>query len=64
MGYTITEGFFNKNKKLRLKSVPKEESNKIQIEEEDNSNESKNSEEKNVELDYNTSSNFYKNTIS
>ena len=64
MGYTITEGFYNKNKKLKLKSVPKDESKKIQIEEEDNSIESKNSEEKIDELDYNTSSNFYKNTIS
>ena len=64
MGYTITEGFFNKNKKLKLRSVPKDESKKIQIEEEDNSVESKNSEEKNDELDYNTTSNFYKNTIS
>jgi len=64
MGYTITEGFFNKNKKLKLKSIPKDESKKNQIEEEDNSIETKSLEEKNDELDYNTTSNFYKNTVS
>jgi len=66
MGYTITEGFFNKNKKLKLKSIPKDESKKIQVEEEESSIENKNLEEKNDELDFNTNtmSNFYKNTIS
>ena len=64
MGYTITEGFVSKNKRLKLKSMPKEDSKKIQIEEEDNSNESKNLEEKNDESDYNNVSNIYKNTIS
>ena len=63
MGYTITEGFFKKSKKLKLKSVPKDESKKNQIEEEENSIESKNLEEKNDESDFNTVSNFYKNTI-
>ena len=64
MGYTITEGFFNKNKKLKLKTIPKDESKKNQIEEEESSIEIKNLEEKNDDLDYNTTSNFYKNTIS
>jgi len=66
MGYTITEGFFNKNKKLKLKSIPKDESKKIQVEEEESSIENKNLEEQNDELDFNTNtmSNFYKNTIS
>ena len=63
MGYTITEGFYNKSKRLKLKSVPKDESKKNQIEEEENSIESKNLEEKNDESDLNTVSNFYKNTI-
>ena len=64
MGYTITEGFFNKNKRLKLKSEPKDEAKKNQIEEEDNSIDIKNLEENNDELDYNALLNFYKNTIS
>lgn len=63
LGYTMTEGFYNnKNRKIKLKGLSKEENKNIQIDGEKNDNNNKTDTETNI--NYNTSLNFYKNTMS
>ena len=59
-GKTMSEGFFNKDKKKKLKPLITEENKNIQNETDDNNN---NKEKKN-DFNFSTTSNFYKNTIS
>ena len=58
-GKTMSDGFFNKNKKVKLKSLSTEENKNIQIDALDTNNLG----EKKNDVNYTTSSNFYKNTI-
>ena len=58
---TMSDGFFNKNKKNKLKSISTEENKNIQIDA-DEGNNNNNADKKN-DFNFNTSSNFYKNTI-
>ena len=63
LGYTMTEGFYNnKNRKIKLKGLSKEENKNIQIDGEKNDNNNKTDSETNI--NYNTSLSFYKNTMS
>ena len=58
-GKTMSDGFFNKNKKVKLKSLSTEENKNIQIDALDGNNLG----EKKSDVNFTTSSNFYKNTI-
>ena len=55
-GKTMSDGFFNIKKKKKLKALNLEENKNIQNENNDNS--------KKKDYNFNTTSNFYKNTIS
>ena len=66
-GKTMSEGFFNKNKKNKLKPLYNEENKNLQTENEDgknNNNINKNVEDKKNDHNFSTTSDFYKNTIS
>ena len=58
-GKTMSDGFFNKNKRVKLKPLSTEENKNIQIDALDGNNLG----EKKNDVNYTTSSNFYKNTI-
>ena len=59
-GKTLSEGFFNKNKKNRLKPLSTEENKNILSDNEDN----KNNENKKNDYNFSTTSEFYKNSVS
>ena len=63
-GKTMSEGFFNKNRKNRLKPFSTEENKNIQIDAEEGNINNNNNDDKKNEFNFSTSSNFYKNTIS
>ena len=60
----MSEGFFNKNRKNRLKPFSTEENKNIQIDAEEGNINNNNNDDKKNEFNFSTSSNFYKNTIS
>jgi len=61
MEYTVTEGFYNKKKRNRLKDFYNEEKNTLQIDTKQNEN--KTMEIKDEDNNFKTTSNFYQNTI-
>ena len=61
MEYTITEGFFNKKRRNKLRDLYNEEKNNVQIE--SKQNEHKTMDTKDEENNFKTTSNFYQNTI-
>ena len=60
-GKTMSDGFFNKNKKNRLKPLSTEENKNMQIDEKEGNKNKK--ADKKSDPNFSTSSNFYKNTI-
>jgi hypothetical protein len=61
MEYTITEGFFNKKRRNKLRDLYNEEKNSVQIEAKQN--EHKTMDTKDEENNFKTTSNFYQKTI-
>ena len=60
-GKTMSDGFFNKNKKNRLKPLSTEENKNMQIDEDEENKNKK--DDKKIDPNFSTTSNFYKNTI-
>ena len=61
MEYTVTEGFFNKKRRNKLRDLYNEEKNNVQIEAKQN--EHKTMDTKDEDNNFKTTSNFYQNTI-
>ena len=59
-GKTISEGFFDKNKRKKINPLSTEENKNVKLEPEDDTK----IEDKNNDFNFSTTSNFYKNTIS